>query len=239
VVALARHGWLMPQLGRRLQTHGESSQLVVFVHGFFASTGVFKPLAEHLTASKIALRQLHFNYTPTGNVAERAEQLSERIAEVHPEGQVHIVAHSLGGLIARYYAQVLGHRLDSLVSIGTPHEGTSLARGWPLQLARELSPGSSLLKTLDATRKRLEDTRLTSVVAVQDSLVPVRSAALPGSRVVYIDGVGHHGVLFHKDMWNVVCETLSASGPSSSTNSNRTDESGEHPKGNTTLRRFG
>jgi triacylglycerol lipase len=231
----------MPQLGRRLQTHGESSQLVVFVHGFFASTGVFKPLAEHLMSSKIALRQLHFNYTPTGNVAERAEQLSERIAEVHPEGPVHIVAHSLGGLIARYYAQVLGQRLDSLVSIGTPHEGTSLARGWPLQLARELSPGSSLLKTLDATRQRLGDTRLTSIVAVQDSLVSVRSAALPGSRIVYVDGVGHHGVLFHKDTWSVVCDALHETAASSAvtSDSRHTDESGEHPKVNTTLRRFG
>ncbi len=134
-------------------------------------------------------------------VITHAEQLAERIHQAHPDGPVCLVAHSLGGLISRYYAQVLGGRVDALVTIGTPHRGTALARGWPMRLARELSPGSQLLRTLTATRSRLDHAKLTSVIAVQDSLVPCHSAALDGSRAVYVDGVGHHGVLFHRHTW--------------------------------------
>ena len=201
LVALARHGWLMSKTGEAPRAHGKGEHLVVFIHGYFGSGGAFYPMASHLASLGLAPRQLQYNYLPSGSVAEHAEQLAERIHQAHPDGPVCLVAHSLGGLISRYYAQVLGGRVDALVTIGTPHRGTALARGWPMRLARELSPGSQLLRTLTATRSRLDHAKLTSVIAVQDSLVPCHSAALDGSRAVYVDGVGHHGVLFHRHTW--------------------------------------
>ncbi|WP_324274364.1 esterase/lipase family protein [Blastococcus brunescens] len=38
---------------------------------------------------------------------------------------MHVVGHSLGGLIARYHVQRQGgdRRVESLVTLGTPHEG--------------------------------------------------------------------------------------------------------------------
>jgi pimeloyl-ACP methyl ester carboxylesterase len=208
VFALARQGWLIPRPGRSHRTHGEAEHLVVFVHGFCASAGVFNPMAEHLARHGMAPRQLHFGYPPTGSVAEHAERLAGLIERAHPEGPVCVVAHSLGGLISRYCVQVLGQRIDALVTLGTPHRGTSLARVWPLTLTRELSPDSTLLRTLDATRSRLQETRVTSIVALQDVLVPVRSAVFDGARCVYIDGVGHHGVLFHHRAWQTVEEGI-------------------------------
>lgn len=234
LAAVARQGWLIPQAGRALHEHGEAEHLVVFVHGYFASAGVFKPMARHLHAKGLAPRQFHFTYPPTGSVAEHAERLAELIEHAHPEGPVCIIAHSLGGLISRYYAQVLGHRLDALVTIGTPHRGTSLARGWPMQLARELSPGSPLLRTLHATRERLHDTQLTSIVAVQDALVAHHSAALDRSRVVYIDGVGHHGVLYHPRALEAVAEGITLRAPRESDTA--VIESGEHPRGDVARR---
>ncbi len=208
LASVARQGWLIPQPGRALREHGEAEHLVVFVHGYFASAGVFKPMAEHLAREGLAPRQLHFTYLPTGSVAEHAERLARCIDEAHPEGPVCVVAHSLGGLVSRYCAQVLGQRIDALVTIGTPHRGTSLARHWPMRLTRELSPGSPLLHTLDATRHRLDSTELTSIVAVQDALVSNRSAVMERSRVVYIDGVGHHGVLYHRDALRAVADGI-------------------------------
>jgi triacylglycerol esterase/lipase EstA (alpha/beta hydrolase family) len=233
LVAVARQGWLIPQPGRSLREHGASEHLVVFVHGYFASAGVFRPMAERLAALGAGARQLHFTYLPAGSVASHAERLVERIDRAHPEGPVCIVAHSLGGLIARYGAQVLGQRLDALVTLGTPHRGTDLARPWPMRLTRELSPGSPLLKTLDDTRGRLDGTRLTSIVAVQDALVSNRSATLDRSRVVYIDGVGHHGMLYHPDAIEAVAEgiRLDARAPGERESCEVLVESGEHPRG--------
>lgn len=212
LVAVARHGWLMPRTSQTLRAHRHGEHLVMFIHGYFGTGGAFHPMAEHLVARGLVPRQAQYNYPPLGSVAEHAEELSERIQQAHPDGAVCIVAHSLGGLIARYYAQVLGGRVDALVTLGTPHHGTSAAKGWPMRLARELAPDSKLLRTLDATRAQLRHTKLTSVVALHDALVSCDSAALEDSRVVHVDGVGHHGVLFDRRTWDAVEEGITLRG---------------------------
>lgn len=208
VAAVAKQGWLIPRIGRTLREHGASQHLVVFVHGYFASSGVFEPLARHLMLEGHAPRQVHFNYTPTGNIAGHAKRLVDTVERVGHGGPVIVVAHSLGGLITRWYAQVLGGRLDALVSIGTPHRGTPRAEGWPMELSRELAPESPALRVLAATRGRLESSSVTSVVAENDLLVGGESAALDGSRVVRVPGTGHHGVLYHPHTWETVVDAI-------------------------------
>lgn len=196
MAAVARQGWLIPQPSRTLKQHGDAKHLVVFVHGIFASSGVFRPMAFALAKEGLAPRQVHFDYTPVGSIEGHARRLATVIQDARVPGPVVIVAHSLGGLIARHAVQHLGLRIDALVTMGTPHLGTSIARPWPWRLARELSPGSVAITSLAATSHRLQRTAVTSVVAEQDLLVEPESAALPGSRVVRIAGVGHHGVLY-------------------------------------------
>ncbi len=43
--------------------------------------------------------------------------------------KIFLVAHSAGGLVARYYVQLLGgsHYCDGLITLGTPHSGTWVA----------------------------------------------------------------------------------------------------------------
>lgn len=208
MASVARQGILIPQLRRTLRVEGASDQLVVFVHGYFASAGVWNPLSDDLAARGVAPRQLHFNYTPTGSIESHARRLQHAIARAHPHGPVCIVAHSLGGLIARWYAQILGGRVDALVAMGTPHKGTDRARGWPLNLARELSPGSSPLRALASTRHRLARTRVTSVVGGIDLLVDAASASLEGSTVITLPGIGHHGLIYHPAAWSAVVDAL-------------------------------
>ena len=63
---------------------------------------------------------------------------------------MHVVGHSLGGLVARYYVQRLGGdaRVHTLVTLGTPHSGTVPAYFLPLRLGRQLRPGSDLMTEL-------------------------------------------------------------------------------------------
>jgi triacylglycerol lipase len=66
--------------------------------------------------------------TSDGSIAERAMVL-KNFLETEMKGQmVNIVAHSLGGLDARYAVVVLGcSQIASITTIGTPHKGTPLA----------------------------------------------------------------------------------------------------------------
>jgi len=62
-----------------------------------------------------------------------AQDLRDRIAvwlaarrQTHPNARVVLVAHSMGGLVARYYLEVLGGWRDAraLVTFGTPYRGS-------------------------------------------------------------------------------------------------------------------
>jgi triacylglycerol lipase len=66
--------------------------------------------------------------SPFANVRRRAEQLAEQLAKIDAD-KINIIAHSMGGLDARYAISRLGlaERVASLTTIGTPHRGTPLA----------------------------------------------------------------------------------------------------------------
>jgi triacylglycerol lipase len=80
--------------------------------------------------------------SPTMGVAERAQQLKSFIDCNSPHEPVHLLAHSMGGLDARYMVSRLGmgKRALTLTTLGTPHRGSSFA-DWALQrLSRLLKP---------------------------------------------------------------------------------------------------
>lgn len=74
------------------------------------------------------------NLAKTRGVSHRGEQLRQFILEQFPNECVHIIAHSMGGLDARYMVSRLDmqERVLSLTTIGTPHRGTAFA-DWTLR----------------------------------------------------------------------------------------------------------
>jgi triacylglycerol lipase len=64
----------------------------------------------------------------TASVADRAAELAAFVRAL-PAKRVNLVAHSMGGLDARYALSRLGlsRKVASLVTVGTPHLGTPLA----------------------------------------------------------------------------------------------------------------
>ena len=120
---------------------------VVLVHGLFgfdrigvpgARLHYFRGIARHLETLGC---QAHAVRLPRmASVPERAKALVATI-EALPHDRVDIIAHSLGGLDARYALSKLGlaTRVRALVTIGTPHRGTpiaDLAVDGPLGIAR-------------------------------------------------------------------------------------------------------
>lgn len=68
---------------------------------------------------------------PAGSIAERAQDLKNYL-EQNPEvsgRKVHLIAHSMGGLDARFMLAKLGmaDRVFSLTTIATPHHGSPIA----------------------------------------------------------------------------------------------------------------
>jgi triacylglycerol lipase len=104
---------------------------------------------------------IHPRVQPTASIAVRAQRLADLIREV-PGGRVNIIAHSMGGLDARYAIARLGldQRVASLVTIGTPHRGTPLADAGshlvPAAVTRALSKVMDVGALHDLTTVKME-----------------------------------------------------------------------------------
>lgn len=162
---------------------------IVLVHGIGDNRSAFAVLSG-------ALRRRGFgvvhavNYSVltalTGDVRRSAALFGEhveRICELTGSDRVHVVGHSLGGLIARYYVQRLrgDARVRTLVTLGTPHGGTLTAYLFPTPLTRQLRPGSDLLSELAESTEPCRPCRTRFVVVwseLDQVVVPQRNARL-------------------------------------------------------------
>jgi len=86
----------------------------------------FRGVAPRL--ERLGTRIYAFQVHPTAAVSSRAVELAKALTELDAP-RVNIVAHSMGGLDARYLASklALAGKVASIVTVGTPHRGTPLA----------------------------------------------------------------------------------------------------------------
>jgi pimeloyl-ACP methyl ester carboxylesterase len=181
-------------------------QVVVLVHGFCASAGVFGPLGSHLqreTGARIA----SFTHAPMVGVRRIAQSLNDLVKRV-PEGvRITIVGHSLGGVVARWYVQELGgdSRIERTISLASPFGGVDVPR---YLVGADLHQESTLLKRI---RDRASHFNVphTSVVAEEDRMVPgLQTACLGVGDVVLLRKRGHNTLLFDPEVAALVVERL-------------------------------
>jgi triacylglycerol lipase len=100
--------------------------------GAWTLASYFRGIPE--TLERAGNRVLMTRVSPTAAVSVRAAQLKSYLDQKAPGEPVHIVAHSMGGLDARYLVSRLGmaDRVLTLTTIATPHRGTAFA-DWGLQ----------------------------------------------------------------------------------------------------------
>jgi pimeloyl-ACP methyl ester carboxylesterase len=173
---------------------------ILLVHGLVDNRSVFTLLRRALQRRGFG-QVLTLNYSPfTSDVrsaAGRLAELVERTCEATGHERVHVVGHSLGGVVARYYVQRMGGdaRVHTLCTLGSPHAGTTAAHLLPSALLRQLRPGSELLQELAAPAPGCR-TRFVAFWSDLDQLiVPKRSARIDhpdlAARNVLLRGVGH------------------------------------------------
>jgi triacylglycerol lipase len=103
--------------------------------------------------------------SPTSGVVERAAQLREQILRWTDE-PVNLIAHSMGGLDARYMITHLGMdgHVASLTTVSTPHHGTGLS-DWFIDNFRNRVP---LLLSLQALGVNVDGFRDCCLAACRD-----------------------------------------------------------------------
>ena len=171
---------------------------VLLVHGYVSNESVWMPLRRALAEAGFGhIVSLTYNSLATDPVAVAAELTHQALRALAAAGapRVHLVGHSLGGLIVRYALEanaVLGARTASAVTIASPHRGASLARIAPGRCARIMHPGSGPVLPEAGPPRQV---RWLAYYSDGDRVVPPASARLDDPRYdaanLLIPGCGH------------------------------------------------
>jgi pimeloyl-ACP methyl ester carboxylesterase len=185
---------------------------VLFVHGHGGAGGAFT-LLERALRARGHHRFAAWDYRASGSAFALAEQLA-RFARERVGGPVHVVGHSLGGILARVWLQELGGREQarSLVTLSTPHRGLRpLPGARVLPVVREITAGSPLLERLDGGAHTLSSLRCLAVVSSRDHFVYAPDdAGFAAARLVHVHHAGHVGLLYSRRVHQLVAEHLAA-----------------------------
>jgi triacylglycerol esterase/lipase EstA (alpha/beta hydrolase family) len=185
---------------------------LIFVHGLGGGRGDFLPMAIYMRhRGRRRSYRIHFDGgQTTEDMARALARFIRRVKKVTGEKQVEIVAHSLGGLIARM--TVVEHRLSrsvkTLVTMGTPHKGTHSARFASTAKTLDLRIGSALIKRLNS-KPWPRHIRAVSFWSKNDLFVlPPESAVLEGAEAVEMTPFTHYSYLIDPRAWAEVARTL-------------------------------
>jgi pimeloyl-ACP methyl ester carboxylesterase len=207
-LALARQATLLHRDVAPVIPKAAQGDVVVFVHGFLATAGVFRPLRDAVERETGALTA-SFTHAPGVGIRDIAARLAEVVRGFESsEVRLHLVGHSIGGVAVRFFVSELGgdRRVAGTVSIASPFAGAPRARHFPGALARELEPGSALLAALRGSRP---DVPHLSIAGGGDRTVPDGAHFEHGERLL-VEGAGHNEVLYHPDTVRAVVRRVAA-----------------------------
>jgi pimeloyl-ACP methyl ester carboxylesterase len=184
----------------------ETGDVVVLLHGFLASGGVFRPMRGRLEAA--GFRVATFSYAPGRSIRSVARQLSEIVRRIPRPTRVHVVGHSFGGIVARDYVQHLGghERVTQTLSLASPFHGAPRARRFRW-LVGDVHPESRTLATIRACPRHVRVPHM-SIVAGADRMVPPANARFPEGPYVTLPDRGHNELLFDDQVIRIILERL-------------------------------
>jgi triacylglycerol esterase/lipase EstA (alpha/beta hydrolase family) len=195
------------QLAPPALVHGRRG--VVFVHGLFCNRGFWTPWLKRLQGGGHAFVAVSLEPV-LGSIDDYVPQIEKAVAQVTLASGLAplLVCHSMGGLAVRAW---LKHkqaeaRVHHIVTLGTPHRGTWLARFGHGHNARQMRLLSDWHTQLDHGMPADRHALFTCWYSNCDNIVfPSANATLPGAHNRLVRGVAHVQLAF---LPRVITETL-------------------------------
>ncbi|HYQ14952.1 MAG TPA: hypothetical protein VEQ58_04330 [Polyangiaceae bacterium] len=205
--AIARQATLIYRdvRGARPMWVGGDGDVVMLVHGLFATAGVLRPLRRQIEA-RTGASTTSFTHPPGPGIPSIARDIARAVAAIRGDARIHLIGHSIGGVAVRYYVQELraDARVVQTMSIGSPFSGARSARLFPAPVGRDVAPGSELLRRLaQGARQRLCVPHVS--ISGQEDHVVSHGAWLAAGDHVSVAGCGHNSLIYHP---SVVAEVV-------------------------------
>lgn len=187
--------------------HGQRG--VVLVHGFVCNRGFWLPWLRRLKAQGHPFVAVNLG-PPFTSIDHLVPALDEAVGRIRAATGLPplVVAHSMGGLVVRAWVRACrasgaepDTQVHQVITIGSPHAGTWLARWSLAPNARQMRLGSAWLAHLqsdwEACRRSGLAERYTCWYSNADNIVmPPSTARLAGADNRFLPGVAHVDLAF-------------------------------------------
>ncbi len=207
-----RQPWRWQAMTDRLSGDGvQGRHGVVFVHGFVCNRGFWTPWLRRVAAGGRAFMAVNLEpvFTSIDDYAPQIEAAVQRVRQVTGLPPM-LVCHSMGGMAVRAW---LAHRARNegavpgreaaahVVTIGSPHAGTWLARWSHLPNGRQMRLASPWVLALQRAWNPGDAPPFTCWYSNCDNIVmPPSTATLPGADNRLVPGCGHVDLAFRPEV---------------------------------------
>jgi triacylglycerol lipase len=192
-------GWRQPFPSQRwpdqLPDNARDKRGLLLVHGFFCNRGLWNAWMARLTAEGVPF--IAVDLEPLfGSIDDYAKLIDKAVTQLRRcTGKAPvIVARSMGGLAVRHWWSRQTDRgcVHRLITLGTPHHGTWLARFAFTRNVAQMRQQSLWLQSLTEAETPLDSTNVTCFYSHCDNIVfPPSTATLLGANNIHVPGVAH------------------------------------------------
>ena len=181
---------------------GGEGRPIVILPGIYESWHYLRPIAEQLNAAGHPVHvipTLGINRAPIPATAARVGEVIRNL-ELR---DVAIVAHSKGGIVGKHVLvrDDREARIDRLIAIASPFNGSAMARIAPNPALRAFLPNDPVIAGLAA--ETAVNARITSIYPSFDPHIP-NGCVLEGARNVEVPVVGHFRILLQQALFDAV-----------------------------------
>jgi pimeloyl-ACP methyl ester carboxylesterase len=189
---------------------------VVLVHGFFCNRAFWTPWLRHLRAQgrvyvAVDLEPAYCSIDAYTSIIDAAVA---RVTQLTGQPPL-VVAHSMGGLAVRAWlrAHDAADRVYKVVTLGTPHHGTWVARFSATRNGAQMRLDSGWIKALAQSESSHMPPKFVCFFSNCDNIVfPVASARLIGADNRHEPAKGHVELMFServmRETWALLDETI-------------------------------
>jgi pimeloyl-ACP methyl ester carboxylesterase len=176
----------------------------VFIHGFVCNRGFWTPWLKELRARGHSF--VAVNLEPVfGSIDEYVpivEDAVQRVTQATGMTPV-LVCHSMGGLAARAWLRAMSAdaRVHHVITIGSPHHGTWLARFSRMKNGRQMRMHGEWLRHLDRCGEEKHNAKFTCWYSNCDNIAfPASTGTLVGADNRLVQGAAHVDLGFHREV---------------------------------------
>ncbi|MBA3956991.1 MAG: alpha/beta fold hydrolase [Parachlamydiaceae bacterium] len=180
---------------------------MIFVHGYLHNSSGWRVMVNRLKAAGIDNPMFFINLgSPLQLMEQYNESLEKEVAKIMDTtgaSQVIWVGHSMGGLLGASYVQKHKEKVKTLITIGSPLEGTKMAVLGFGRCSNQMKNGSDYIKKLKATP---HETPSLCFWSKQDAAIFPRWSAkgpkTPQTNSQLLDKHGHLSMFFSRKLCN-------------------------------------